>query len=300
MGQLVYDPDISGQKMTIVCFVSGSGTNYREIVAGNCNHKYIVFTNRPGCSGIEIARRNNHDVIELSHIPYLRVAVKKYGVGNVPRNCPERVTYEKEITRLLQSRLGKDLDLLCLAGYDQWLSDWMVEKYYPRILNVHPGDTTKGYDGLHWIPLARALLAGDDVLRSTLFFADKDEDTGPVLAQSAPLCIIKAITELKTKGENELVEGFYKVVEYSGTHGMKTFEDFRARAGEIQLRMLELVCKRLQDALKVAGDWKIYPFGVHELIAKGRVGIANREVYIDGRKMPGYGYRLDSSSENTG
>ncbi len=299
MGQLVYDPDISGQQMTIVCFVSGSGTNYREIVAGNRNHTYVVFTNRPGCSGMEIARRNNHDVIELSHIPFLKVAVNKYGAGNVPRNCPERVTYEKEIARLLQSHLGKDPDLLCLAGYDQWLSDWMVGKYYPRILNVHPGDTTKGYDGLHWIPSAKALLAGDDVLRSTLFFADKGEDTGPILAQSAPLYIKQAITELKSKGENELVEGFNTVVEYAGTCGIKSFEDFRAKADETQLHMLEFVCRKLQDMLKVAGDWKVYPFGVHELIAKGRVEIAERLVYVDGRQMPKHGYRLDCGYENT-
>ena len=58
MGQLVYDPTKSRGKMTIVCFVSGSGTNYREIVAGNRNHNYIVFTNRPDCGGVAIAREN--------------------------------------------------------------------------------------------------------------------------------------------------------------------------------------------------------------------------------------------------
>jgi len=62
----------------------------------------------------------------------------------------------------------------------------MVEQYYPHILNVHPGDTTKGYDGLYWIPTAKAILAGDDSIRSTLFIVDKGEDTGPVLVQSFP------------------------------------------------------------------------------------------------------------------
>jgi len=77
MKQLVYDPSKSGEKMTIVCFVSGSGTNYREIVAQNGDHKYVVFTNRPGCGGVAIARENKHEVIELSHIPYLRDAKLK-------------------------------------------------------------------------------------------------------------------------------------------------------------------------------------------------------------------------------
>ena len=96
----------------------------------------------------------------------------------VPRNCFERIQYEKEAFRLIENKLGRP-DLICLAGYDQWLTDWTVGKYYPRILNVHPGDTTKGYDGLHWIPAAKAILAGDKSLRSTLFIVDKGEDTGP-------------------------------------------------------------------------------------------------------------------------
>ena len=194
MKQLVYDPLKSGNRMTIVCFVSGSGTNYREIVAQNRDHKYVVFTNRPGCGGAAIARENKHEVIELGHTDYLRDAQKKYGLGNVPRNCNERVRYERQLVKLIESNIGGEPDLICLAGYDQWLTDWMVDRYYPRILNVHPGDTTKGYDGLHWLPSAKAIIAGDDVIRSTLFFVDKGEDTGPS-SQLKSLALILAASD---------------------------------------------------------------------------------------------------------
>jgi folate-dependent phosphoribosylglycinamide formyltransferase PurN len=169
MKQLVYNPALSGKRMTIVCFISGSGTNYREIVKRDPDHDYLVFTNRPGCPGVSIAKANKHDVIELSHIPYLKEAKKKCRPGMLPRNSPERVKYEQEVFRLIESRLGKEPDLICLAGYDQWLTDWTVEKYYPRILNVHPGDTTRGYEGLHWIPTAKAILAGDKALSQHYF-----------------------------------------------------------------------------------------------------------------------------------
>ena len=56
---------------------------------------------------------------------------------------------------------------------------------------------------------------------------------------------------------------------------------------------MEKICSNLQDALKVAGDWKIYPFGVHDLIAQGRVQIVDSTIYIDDREMPRYGYRMD-------
>ena len=289
MKQLVYDPSTSGKGMTIVCFVSGSGTNYREIVAQNRDHRYVVFTNRPGCGGDAIARENKHEVIELSHIPYLRDAKKRYGSGNIPRNCPERVSYEQELCRLIESSIGGEPDLICLAGYDQWLTDWMVDKYYPRILNVHPGDTTKGYDGLYWVPSAKAILAGDEAIRSTLFFVDKGEDTGPVLVQSKPLNIAQTLAELDYKGP----EGLSEVTSFATIHNIKTYEDFKEKAGAELLRIMGNICRILQDALKEAGDWKIYPFAVHDLIANGRVQIADRQVYIDGREMPEPGYQIN-------
>lgn len=293
MKQLVYDPARSGKRMTVVCFVSGSGTNYREIVARDTGHNYIVFTNRPGCRGTVIAGENGHKVIELSHIPYLIEARNKYGPGKVPRNCPERIAYDRELSRLIESHIGGEPDLICLAGYDQWLTDWMVDKYYPRILNVHPGDTTRGYHGLHWIPTASALLAGDKAVRSTLFFVDKGEDTGPVLVQSEPLNIKETIEKLDPEGIAGLPEGLQKVIGFATRYGLKTYEQFEGKADEELFRIIKRLCDSLQEELKEAGDWKIFPFAVHDLIARGRVQMDERAVYIDGKEMPECGYRLD-------
>jgi phosphoribosylglycinamide formyltransferase-1 len=293
MKQLVYDPVKSGVRMTIACFVSGSGTNYREIVAKNVNHDYIVFTNRPGCDGVAIARSNKHEVVELSHIPYLKDARKRYGSGNIPRNCPERVEYEQALCALIENKIGGEPDLVCLAGYDQWLSDFIVDKYYPRILNVHPGDTTKGFTGLHWVPSAKAIIAGDEVIRSSLFFVDKGEDTGPVLVQSGPVNILQTIDKLASEGREELSQGLHQITDYVTTRGIENYEDFQRQAGPELLNMMELICKNLQEALKVAGDWKIYPFAVHDLIARGRAQIDGNTVYVDDKEMPEYGYRID-------
>ena len=278
--------------MTIVCFVSGSGTNYREIVKRDPNHHYIVFTNRPDCGGVAIARENKHQVIELSHVPYLRDVRKKYGAGKVPRNCPERLQYEQDLSRLIEDRIGRQPDLICLAGYDQLSTDWLVDRYYPRILNVHPGDTTKGYAGLHWIPSAKAILAGDEIIRSTLFLVDKGMDTGPALVQSRPLHIAKTLEELEARGMEDLLEGLRKVSRFAQEHDITNYEDFAQSAGKELSAIMEHICANLQDALKIAGDWEIYPFAVHNLIARGRVAVDDRTVYVDGKQMPEYGYRL--------
>lgn len=295
MQQLIYDPVKSGKTMTIVCFISGSGTNYREIVAKNPNHNYLVFTNRPGCAGLAIAKENKHEVIILSHVLYLKEARRKYGAGNVPRNCPERIQYEQEIARLIENKLGREPDLICLAGFDQWNTDWLVDRYYPRMINVHPGDTTKGYIGLHWMPSAKAIIAGDKLLRSTLFIADKTEDNGPALVQSKPLDIAQTLSELEAQGEKGLLAGLKRISDFVTLHNIKTYDDFRSKADEELQKAMGNICIRLQDALKVKGDWEIYPFAVHDLIAQGRVAVDGRTIYIDGKQMPAWGYRLDEN-----
>ena len=288
MRQPLFDPEKSGKRMTVVCFVSGSGTNYREIVNRDPNHEYVVFTNRPGCGGEILAREHKHPIIELSHTPYLEEAKRQYGAGNVPRNCPARVRYEQEICRLIENIIGREPDLICLAGYDQWLTDWIVDRYCPRILNVHPGDTTKGYDGLHWIPTAKAIVAGNEAIKSTLFLVDKGEDTGPVLVQSRPLSIAQVIHQ----AEQGLEERFNRVTTFALKNNITTYDKFKALAGADLLAIMEHTCGILQNALKIAGDWEIFPFAVHDLIAQGRVEVDGRDVYIDGKKMPPSGYQL--------
>jgi folate-dependent phosphoribosylglycinamide formyltransferase PurN len=291
--QLIYDPIKSSKRMTIVCFVSGSGTNYREIVKHDPDHNYLVFTNRPGCGGVNIARQNGHEIIELSHIPYLKEAREKYGTGNVPRNCPERINYEQTAGKLIEDKLGRMPDVICLAGYDQWVTDWMVDRYYPSLLNVHPGDTTKGYDGLHWIPTAKAILADDQIIRSTLFIVDKGEDTGPVLIQSAPLDIKSTLKRLESQGERGLLNHLENIKQFVVINNISSYQYFQSKAGIELSSTIAQISSRLQDELKVNGDWKIYPFAVHDLIGKGRVAIEGRKIFIDGKMMPVYGYRLD-------
>jgi folate-dependent phosphoribosylglycinamide formyltransferase PurN len=294
MRQYVYNPNKSGTRMNIVCFVSGSGTNYREIVNRNPQHNYLVFTNRPGCGGTEIARQFGHQVIELSHVSYLSELRKTLGAGNVPRNCPEREAFEKEAVILIEEQLGRKPDLICLAGYDQVNTDWFVDRYFPRVLNVHPGDNTKGYAGLHWVPAAKAILAGEEGLRSTLFFIDKGLDTGAVLVQSKPLSIAETLARLDRAQGSSLLEKLKRIRVFVFTWNIKDYTEFKAAASPELKKDTEEICSSLQDALKEAGDWQVYPFGVHELIAKGRVEVDGRRIFIDNREMPVFGYRLDS------
>ncbi|MDD5289097.1 MAG: hypothetical protein PHY28_08325, partial [Dehalococcoidales bacterium] len=132
-------------------------------------------------------------------------------------------------------------------------------------------------------------------IRSTLFIVDKGEDTGPVLVQSKSLDIMQALTGLESNGASGLLEGLHKVADFASLHNIKTYEGFKEKADEELSKTMEHICSNLQDVLKVKGDWEIYPFAVHDLISQGRVAVDGRTVYIDGKKMPTCGYRLDEN-----
>jgi hypothetical protein len=170
----------------------------------------------------------------------------------------------------------------------------MVDRYYPHLLNIHPGDTTRGYDGLYWAPSAKAILAGDDAIRSTLFLVDKGEDTGPVVAQSKPISIEKTLRHMESKGLEGLNLRLRKLTAFAQTNGVKNWDVFTHRASKELMDSMEVVCRNLQDALKVEGDWQIYPYAVHKLIGFGRIGVEGRTVFLDGQPLPAYGYRIES------
>ncbi len=277
--RLVFDP--SSGPMRYACGVSGSGTNYERIYERDPGKQHVVFSNVPGCAGVMKARKHAAPVVLLDSAKYFR---EMWELENVPRYGVERNSYDRAVMTLVEQVFNGRPDLICLAGYDLWIGDWMANRYYPRILNVHPGDAKK-YIGLGWRPAAKAILAGENGVKSTLFFVDASDDGGPILIQSKSLQLSRWDDELR---------GIRRFAEKTDA---RTLEQFRAavqREENNLYKSLEEVSTRIQEVLRVEGDWQIYPFAVHGLIAKGRVALDGRTVYIDGVQMPEEGWQVDT------
>ena len=277
--RLVFDP--SSGPMRYACGVSGSGTNYEKIYERDPGKYHVVFSNVPGCAGVMKARKHAAPVVLLDSAKYFR---EMWELENVPRYGVERNSYDRAVMTLVEQVFNGRPDLICLAGYDLWIGDWMANRYYPRILNVHPGDAKK-YIGLGWRPAAKAILAGENGVKSTLFFVDASDDGGPILIQSKSLQLSRWDDELR---------GIRRFAEKTDA---RTLEQFRAavqREENNLYKSLEEVSTRIQEVLRVEGDWQIYPFAVHGLIAKGRVALDDRTVYIDGVQMPEEGWQVDT------
>jgi hypothetical protein len=113
---------------------------------------------------------------------------------------------------------------------------------------------------------------------------DQSDDGGPILIQSASLPLSRWDDHLR------------EVRRFADKTGARTLKDFREaaeREGCSLYELLRTVSGDVQEVLKVEGDWKIYPFAVHELVAKGRVALDGRTVYIDGVMMPAEGWQVD-------
>jgi len=206
-----------------------------------------------------------------------------WGVEKVPRYGVERNSYDMALMTLVEQTLDGRPDIICLAGYDLWIGDWMANRYFPHILNVHPGDAKK-YVGLGWRPTAKAILAEERSVKSTVFFVDASDDGGPILIQSRSLPLLRWDDDLRD---------IRKFAERTSARTLTQFREAAQQEGNELYNALEQVSAAIQDVLRTEGDWEIYPFAVHDLIAKGRVALDGRTVFIDGVQMPEEGWQVD-------
>ncbi len=276
--KLIFDP--ASGPIKYACGVSGSGTNYDRIYERDPKQYHVVFSNAPLCTGVSKARERGAPVALLDSERYFK---GMWGVEKVPRYGTERNSYDMALMTLVEQTLDGRPDLICLAGYDLWIGDWMANRYFPHILNVHPGDARK-YVGLGWRPTAKAILAGEAGVKSTVFFVDASDDGGPILIQSRSLPLSRWDSDLRD---------IRRFAEKTGASTLPEFREVAQREGNGLYKALEQVSAAIQDTLRTEGDWEIYPFAVHDLIAKGRVALDGRTVYIDGVKMPEEGWQVD-------
>ena len=95
----------------------------------------------------------------------------------VERRGRNREEHEREIISTLR---GRQVDLVCLAGYMRLLSPCFIEAFRHRILNIHPS-LLPAFPGLD--AQRQALDHGVKVSGCTVHFVDETLDGGPIVAQ---------------------------------------------------------------------------------------------------------------------
>ena len=152
--------------------VSGRGSNLESILDA-VDGKYItngkvsvVVSNKPGVGALEIAKKHGVPTVVLDD----------KGLPKMDRE------YDRKTIATLEAHgVTPKSGLIALAGYFRILSPQFVDRYYNRIMNVHPA-LLPAFPGLE--AQKRALEHGVKVSGATVHFVAKEVDAGPIILQA--------------------------------------------------------------------------------------------------------------------
>jgi len=95
-----------------------------------------------------------------------------------------RVEFDKQV---VESCNDEGMELIVCAGFNQILSEYLVEHYANRILNIHPAYDVVNYGGYGMVGMKvhnAVIEAGEKVSGCTVHYIDSTVDLGPVLLQA--------------------------------------------------------------------------------------------------------------------
>jgi phosphoribosylglycinamide formyltransferase-1 len=159
-------------KRRVAILISGRGSNMAALIEAAKAKDYpaeiaVVISNRAEAAGLERAKAGGiaTEVIES----------KPFG--------KDRGAFEA----VLEQKLGQHrIELICLGGFMRLFTAEFVQRWYGRMLNIHPS-LLPSFPGLD--PHGQALKAGVKISGATVHFVIPETDAGPIVMQGAvPVC----------------------------------------------------------------------------------------------------------------
>ncbi len=155
-------------KRRVAILISGRGSNMAALIDAAKAADYpaeiaVVISNRAEAPGLDRARASGvaTEVIES----------KPFG--------KDRAAFET----MLKEKLGQHrIELICLGGFMRLFTAEFVQRWYGRMLNIHPS-LLPSFPGLD--PHAQALKAGVKISGATVHFVIPETDAGPIVMQGA-------------------------------------------------------------------------------------------------------------------
>jgi phosphoribosylglycinamide formyltransferase-1 len=155
-------------KRRVAILISGRGSNMAALIAAAQAKDFpaeivLVISNRSDAGGLQKA--------DASGIPTVSIESKPFG--------GDRAAFEA----VLQAALDQHrVELICLGGFMRLFTAEFVQRWYGRMLNIHPS-LLPSFPGLD--PQGQALRAGVKISGATVHFVIPETDAGPILMQGA-------------------------------------------------------------------------------------------------------------------
>jgi phosphoribosylglycinamide formyltransferase-1 len=116
----------------------------------------------------------------------MRAVSRRQRASGIPTVTSSKASRSARIARRskpLQSALDEHkVDLICLGGFMRLFTAEFVQRWYGRMLNIHPS-LLPSFPGLD--PHGQALQAGVKISGATVHFVIPETDAGPIVMQGA-------------------------------------------------------------------------------------------------------------------
>ena len=147
--------------------ISGRGSNMAALIDACKAPDFpaeisVVISNRADAPGLERARSDAIATAVVDH-----------------RQFDDRPAFEEQLDRTLRDH---GVEIVCNAGFMRLLTEFFVQKWYNRQINIHPS-LLPAYTGLH--THERILQDGVRITGCTVHFVRTEMDAGPIIAQAA-------------------------------------------------------------------------------------------------------------------
>jgi phosphoribosylglycinamide formyltransferase-1 len=155
-------------KRRVAILISGRGSNMAALIdaakAADFPAEIVaVISNRADAAGLEKAAASGIATVVIESKPFGK----------------DRAGFEAVLQRALDEH---KVELICLGGFMRLFTAGFVQRWYGRMLNIHPS-LLPSFPGLE--PHAQALRAGVKISGATVHFVIPETDAGPILMQGA-------------------------------------------------------------------------------------------------------------------
>jgi phosphoribosylglycinamide formyltransferase-1 len=155
-------------KRRVAILISGRGSNMAALIESARASDFpaeiaVVVSNRTDAGGLEKAK--------ASGIPTAVIESKPFG--------KDRAAFELALEAVLSDHR---VELICLAGFMRLFTAEFVQRWYGKMLNIHPS-LLPSFPGLD--PHGQAINAGVKISGATVHFVIPETDAGPIVMQGA-------------------------------------------------------------------------------------------------------------------
>ena len=155
-------------KRRVAILISGRGSNMAALIRAAAEPDFpaeiaFVISNRVDAAGLQKAAASGIAVEIIESKPFGK----------------DRAGFEAKLQQALDAR---GIEIICLAGFMRLFTAAFVQRWYGRMLNIHPS-LLPSFPGLD--PHGQALRAGVKLSGATVHFVIPETDAGPIVMQGA-------------------------------------------------------------------------------------------------------------------